>query len=153
MNNEIKMLVDVKDAQKRILNCMTTDEVKKFIENSVFSDDPKYTAAITYGMCIASMLLVDCDSNPIVSDDKDKPKIAGEPNPVGIYLITQVEFDNMENEIHSAIRRTPVGVVNGTIYDVRDKIAELTYNASEYKYRGWDKQEYPYFETTELNIL
>ena len=150
MNNKYKILVDTNDAGKRILDCIMSDELEKFVGPTIFNNDDKYIAAIKHGMCIASMLLVDCDSL-IIEENENNPKITDDESKETAYLITKVDFDNMENHTHSAIYRTPVGVVVGTMYDAHAKIEELENNAS--KYKGWDSIEYPYFEVTELNLL
>ena len=150
MNNKYKILVDTNDVGKRILDCIMSDELEKLVGPTIFNSDDKYIAAIKHGMCIASMLLVDCDSL-IIAENDNQPKITDEESKETVYLITKVDFDNMENYTHSAINRTPVGVVIGTMYDVHTKIEELVNNASRYK--GWDSIEYPYFEVTELNLL
>ena len=150
MNNKNKIFVDTNDAIKRILDCAMSDELHKFVGPTIFNNDDKYIAAIKHGMCIASMLLVDCDSF-IIAENENKPKITDEESKETVYLITKVDFDNMENHTHSAIYKTPFGVVIGTMYDVHVKIEELMNNAP--KYKGWDSIEYPYFEVTELNLL
>ena len=150
MNNKYKILIDTNDAGKRILDCIMSDELEKFVGPTIFNSDDKYIAAIKHGMCIASMLLVDCDSL-IIAENENKPKITDEESKETAYLITKVDFDNMENYTHSAISKTPVGVVTGSMYDVHVKIEELMNNTS--KYKGWDSIEYPYFEVTELNLL
>ena len=149
MNNKNKICVDTNDAIKRILDCAMGDELQKIVGPTIFNND-KYISAIKHGMCIASMLLVDCDSL-IIAENDNQPKITDEESKETVYLITKVDFDNMENQIHSAINETPIGVVIGTMYDVHTKIEELVNNASRYK--GWDSIEYPYFEVTELNLL
>ena len=121
-----------------------------YLTQNVFNNDDKYIAAIKHGMCLASMLLADCDSL-IIAENENKPKITDEESKETAYLITRVDFDNMENYTHSAISKTPVGVVTGSMYDVYAKIEELKNNVS--KYKGWDSIEYPYFEVTELNLL
>ena len=150
MANKNKIFVDTNDARKRILDCIMSDELEKFVGPTIFNNDDKYIAAIKHGMCLASMLLVDCDSL-IIAENENKPKITDDESKGSIYLITKVDFDNMENQIHSAINETPIGVVIGTMYDVHTKIEELMNNVS--KYKGWDSIEYPYFEVTELNLL
>ena len=150
MNNKNKIFVDTNDAIKRILDCAMSDELQKFVGPTIFNSDDKCITAIKHGMCLASMLLVDCNSL-IIAENENKPKTTDEEPKDTAYLITKVDFDNMENQIHSAINETPVGVVIGTMYDVHTKIEELMNNVS--KYKGWDSIEYPYFEVTELNLL
>ena len=150
MANKNKIFVDTNDARKRILDCIMSDELEKLVGPTIFNNDDKYIAAIKHGMCLASLLLVDCDSL-IIAENENKPKITDKESKGSIYLITKVDFDNMENQIHSAINETPIGVVIGTMYDVHTKIEELMNNVS--KYKGWDSIEYPYFEVTELNLL
>ena len=150
MANKNKIFVDTNDARKRILDCITSDELEKFVGPTIFNNDDKYIAAIKHGMCIASMLLVDCDSL-IIEENENNPKITDDESKETAYLITKVDFDNMESYSHSAINKTHVGVVIGTMYDVHVKIEELMNNVS--KYKGWDSIEYPYFEVTKLNLL
>ena len=73
MNNKNKIFVDTYDAMKRILDCAMGDELQKIVGPTIFNND-KYISAIKHGMCIASMLLVDCDSL-IIAENENKSKI------------------------------------------------------------------------------
>ena len=55
------ILIDAQKFQQKILNCVTTKEVDKFFDNTIFADDKKYKQAMIYGMCIASMMTSDCE--------------------------------------------------------------------------------------------
>ena len=59
-----RLLIDSSEFQKRVMKCITTEEVDKFFSHTVFADDPKCRQAMIHGMCIAAMLTSDC--SPIV---------------------------------------------------------------------------------------
>lgn len=54
------VLISQKELNDRILKCITSDEINKFVDNSIFSDNTMTRQAITFGMCIASMLSSGC---------------------------------------------------------------------------------------------
>ena len=56
------VLISQKELHNRILKCITSDEINKFVDNSVYSDNAMARQAITFGMCIASMLSSDCQT-------------------------------------------------------------------------------------------
>lgn len=56
------------------------------------------------------------------------------------FLITKVDFDNLENSIGNAIINEVVGYA-----DSEDKANEYIQKVQSKKYMGWDKREYPQF--------
>ena len=55
------VLIDSKEFQQRVLDCITTEEIDKFFHNTVFADDERCKQAMIHGMCIASMLTSYCE--------------------------------------------------------------------------------------------
>lgn len=60
MKEDILVLIDSKEYHKRIMDCITSEELDKFINCTVFADKPECRQAMIHGMCIASMLTSDC---------------------------------------------------------------------------------------------
>ena len=56
-----KILIDKKEFQHRIKDCITSDELDKFFNCTVFADKSEYRYAMIHGMIIASMLASDCE--------------------------------------------------------------------------------------------
>ena len=56
-----KVLVDTMEFQKRIMDCITSEELDKFFECTTFSGDNKCRQAMIHGMCIAAMMASDCN--------------------------------------------------------------------------------------------
>ena len=64
MDSNYKILIDVQEYQKRILDVMTSEEIDKYFNCTVFNekeDKVGYKSAMIHGMCIASLLTTDCD--------------------------------------------------------------------------------------------
>lgn len=59
-----RILIDSSEFQKRVMKCITTEEIDKFFKCTDFADVPKCRQAMIHGMCIAAMLTSDCD--PII---------------------------------------------------------------------------------------
>lgn len=64
------VMVDVNEYQKRVLDCITTGEIDKFLDNSVYKDKSECKQAMIYGMCIASMLTSDVGRLFAVNEEK-----------------------------------------------------------------------------------
>ena len=64
MNEKYLVLIDSKEFQQKILDCITTEKIDKFFHNSVFSDDERCKQAMIHGMSIASMFTSYC--NPVL---------------------------------------------------------------------------------------
>ena len=54
------LLIDKSEYQKRVLKCITSEEIDKYFNTTSFSDKPECKQAMIFGMCIASMLTSDC---------------------------------------------------------------------------------------------
>lgn len=56
-NKDYRVFIDREEYEKRLLQCMTSEELDDFLSNSVFSEDKKCHQAVIYGIHIAAMLL------------------------------------------------------------------------------------------------
>lgn len=54
------ILFNTSEFQQRILDCITSDEINNFYNNTIFSDDPKCKQAMIHGMILASMMTSKC---------------------------------------------------------------------------------------------
>lgn len=52
----MKVFIDIKEFQTKILEFIASDEMDKFFSCTTFADIPECKQAMIYGMCIASML-------------------------------------------------------------------------------------------------
>ena len=59
-NAQYISLVNSSDYQNRVLKCITSDELDKYFNCTVFSDKPECRQAMIHGMAIAAMLISDC---------------------------------------------------------------------------------------------
>lgn len=65
MKVKYKVLIDNQEFQKRILDLITTEELDKFFNCTIYAEkenSDSYKAAMIHGMCIASMMTSDCNS-------------------------------------------------------------------------------------------
>lgn len=61
MENNYKIVVDVKEFQEKILDYINSDELDKMINNTVFDGKPECKSAIVHGILIALMLTNSCE--------------------------------------------------------------------------------------------
>jgi hypothetical protein len=62
MEDKCLILIDSQKFQEKILDFMTSEELDKFFNCTVFADKPECRQAMIHGICIASMLVSKCDS-------------------------------------------------------------------------------------------
>lgn len=55
-----KILIDSTEFQQKVLDYISSCEIDKMIDTTVFKDNQEYKQAIIYGMVIASMLTSRC---------------------------------------------------------------------------------------------
>ena len=63
MSANFRILLDMQDYQKRILDVITSDEIDKYFNCTVFAEKENkvsYKSAMIHGMAIASLLASDC---------------------------------------------------------------------------------------------
>lgn len=65
-----KILIDQEEFQQKILNYISSDELDKMIDNTVFKDKPECKSAIIHGMVFVSILTCKC-SHYWLKDDGD----------------------------------------------------------------------------------
>lgn len=53
---DFKILIDSTEFQQKVLDYISSCEIDKMIDTTVFKDNQEYKQAIIYGMVIASML-------------------------------------------------------------------------------------------------
>lgn len=61
MEDRFISVVDITEFNKRIVDCITSGEIDKYIDNTSFAGKDEYKQAIIHGMCVASMLLSSCN--------------------------------------------------------------------------------------------
>lgn len=72
MEDQYKILIDKTEFQQKILDCISSEELDKMINNTTFKDNPEYKIAIIQGMTFASMLTSQCKSFYIKENEEDK---------------------------------------------------------------------------------
>ena len=61
MDINYKMLIDPADLNQIVLDYISSDELDKMINSTVFKDNPDCKMAIIHGMAIAAMLTCKCE--------------------------------------------------------------------------------------------
>ena len=60
-DRKYSMFIDIDEFQKRILDCITSKEVDKYFDCTVFAEKPECKQAMIHGMLIASMMTSQCE--------------------------------------------------------------------------------------------
>lgn len=68
-----------------------------------------------------------------------------------MFVIEEYSFDNMENEIGSAICHEPVVILMSNHQQDADAWIEEK-NKTLKRYKGWDQKEYPYYTAKRVNV-
>ena len=71
-DKKYKVLIDTQEFQRRILDLITTEELDKFFNSTVYAEkenSDSYKAAMIHGMCIAAMMTSDCDTLLVVEEN------------------------------------------------------------------------------------
>lgn len=58
----MKVFIDIKEFQTKILEFIASDEIDKLFSCTTFTNIPECKQAMIYGMCIASMLTSRCET-------------------------------------------------------------------------------------------
>ena len=53
--------IEYRRIPKRILKCISSGEIDKYFDCTIFKDKPECKQAMIHGMCIVSMLTSDCN--------------------------------------------------------------------------------------------
>lgn len=61
MEEKYLILIDTKEFQQRVIDCITSEEIDKFFKNTIFANDEKCKQAMIHGMCVASMMTSYCE--------------------------------------------------------------------------------------------
>jgi len=71
-----------------------------------------------------------------------------------IFLVTQIDFDRMENEILHALYKKVLGYCP-TNENAELNVARLAKKHEEERlmYTGWDKERYPQWEIKEVRLM
>ena len=62
MNEQNVRLINATEFQEKILDYISSDELNKMVNNTIFSDDQKCRSAIIHGMITASMMISKCNT-------------------------------------------------------------------------------------------
>lgn len=65
-----RILVDVNELQRKVLDYIHSDKLDKMISNTIFSDNLEYKNAIIHGMIIASILTSKCELTCVKDNNK-----------------------------------------------------------------------------------
>ena len=52
--------INIEEFQKRVIDCITSDEIEKLFQGTNFYDKPECKQAMIHGMCIACMMTSYC---------------------------------------------------------------------------------------------
>ncbi len=69
MEDKYVTLIDSREFQAKILEFISSEELDKFFNCTVFADKPECRQAMIHGMCVASMLTCKCEQ--IIGTRKD----------------------------------------------------------------------------------
>jgi len=72
-SNEPMILISQVDFQKKILDCITSEEIDKYFYSAQFNNDSQCRQAMIYGMTIASLLANQCKPKIVIKGEKDLP--------------------------------------------------------------------------------
>lgn len=59
-----KLLIDISEHQQKVLDCISSEEIDKFFDSTIFADIPESSMckqAMIHGMVIASMMTSQCN--------------------------------------------------------------------------------------------
>lgn len=59
-----KLLIDISEYQQKVLDCISSEEIDKFFDSTIFADIPESSMckqAMIHGMVIASMMTSQCN--------------------------------------------------------------------------------------------
>lgn len=61
MEDNCKIVVDIKEFQEKVLDYIESDKIDKLLNSTIYADNKECRSAMIYGMTIASMLTSLCD--------------------------------------------------------------------------------------------
>lgn len=73
MEDNCRIVVDVKEFQQKVLDYISSGEIDKMINSTVFAGKPECKSAIIHGMAIASMLTSCCELMCVKEKEADMP--------------------------------------------------------------------------------
>jgi hypothetical protein len=65
-----------------------------------------------------------------------------------VFLVTKVDFDNMENDFFRAVVTKKIGFA-----DSKDEADAWVSRQKKFEYVGWDRSEYPHYTVEEISRL
>ena len=74
MEDNYKIVVDIKDFQEKVLDYISSDKIDKFLDNTIYADNKECRSAMIYGMSIASMLTSLCELMYVKNNDEQNEK-------------------------------------------------------------------------------
>lgn len=86
MDNSFIKAIDAQEFQQKVLDYISSDELDKMINNTVFAGKPECKSAIVYGMAIASMLTSTCEPM-YINNNKNGEKLMEENNKVNVVTV------------------------------------------------------------------
>ena len=96
--NECMILINQVDFQKKILDCITSEEVDKYFYSAQFKNDSQCRQAMIYGMTIASLLANQCKPKIVIEGEKDLPIKYEFKNGESIKVVNEEDCQETEDK-------------------------------------------------------
>ena len=97
-SNEPMILISQVDFQKKILDCITSEEIDKYFYSAQFKNDSQCRQAMIYGMTIASLLANQCKPEIVIKNEKDSPIKYEFKNGESIKVANEEDCQETENK-------------------------------------------------------
>lgn len=144
MENDYRIVIDIKEFQQKVLDYISSDEIDKMISNTVFADKPECKSVVIHGMVIASMLTSCCELM-YAREYKEEEKImlsasdAKSKTQNNINEYANYELSRLNAQILDAIAEGKFSICNdGSLQpQIRKKLEELGYEVKS----GMQKNE------------
>lgn len=74
MEDNCKIVVDIKEFQEKVLDYIESDKIDKLLNSTIYADNKECRSAMIYGMSIASMLTSLCNLMYVKNNDGQNEK-------------------------------------------------------------------------------
>lgn len=82
----VKIFIDKYEFQSKILDLISSEELNKYIDNSVYKDNKDAKGAVTYGMALASMQTCRCQQYLVEKEpEKSEDVSTNQSSTEGVY--------------------------------------------------------------------
>lgn len=108
-----RILIDKEEFQQRITDCITSDELDKFFNCTVFADKSECRGAMMHGMIIAAMLTTDCE-RIFIKEELESKENSGTNYMKNVAKMLGIELDEEFKVFHndgvSTVKLTSNGI-------------------------------------------